>query len=49
MVGTGDWNELKDESGKDVKHGTKWGIHEGNDGSATLKVFFAFGQDISRG
>ena len=47
MVGTGCWNELKDQPGKDVEHGPKWGVHEGNDGSATAEFFLSFGQNVA--
>ena len=33
MVGTGSWNELKNESGKDIEHRSKWRFHKGDDGS----------------
>ena len=47
MVGTGGWNELKDESGKDIEHGSKWRVHEGDDGSTAAKFFLSFCQNVA--
>ena len=47
MVGTGGWNELKDESGKDIEHGSKWRFHEGDDGSTAAKFFLSFCQNVA--
>ena len=39
--------ELKDHPGQNVQHWAKWGIHEGNNWTATLIVFLLFGQDVA--
>ena len=47
MVGTGSRNELKNESGKDIEHRSKWRFYKGDDGSTAPKFFLPFCQDVS--
>ena len=47
MVGTGSQNELKNESGKDIEHRSKWRFYKGDDGSIAPKFFLPFCQDVS--
>ena len=47
MAGTGSRNELKNESGKDIEHRSKWRFYKGDDGSTAPKFFLSFGQDVS--
>ena len=47
MVGTGIRNELKNESGTDIEHRSKWRFYKGDDGATAPKFFLPFCQDVS--
>ena len=48
MVRTSYGNELKEQAGKNVQHGSKRSIHKGDDGSSTCEVLLSLCQDIAR-
>ena len=47
VVWTRHWDQLEDHSGKNAEDGTKRRVHEGDDWSATPKIFLPFCQNVA--
>ena len=47
MVRTGYGNELKEQSGKNVQHGSERSVHKGDDGSSTCEILLFLCQDVA--